>query len=166
MNLSNDPHKFLESNQYYVRQYIRDLYDKMFPTAKGYIKFLREKINIVDRRNKNGSFIYIPVEEKKYSSNGTISSINDSGKNKFPCKDDWEGLTKKEIQFYLHITEEWLKSKTKKHRRIWNYFVLGISKNNIGPRLNEETIYVIKIIEIMQKEYLELISKKYVNSFR
>ena len=45
MNPSNDTDEFLKSNQYYVRQYIRDLYDKMFPTAKGYIKFLREKIN-------------------------------------------------------------------------------------------------------------------------
>ena len=160
MNLSNDPNKFLKSNKYYVRQYIRDLYDKMFPTAKGYIKFLREKINIVDRRNKNGSFIHIPVYDKGFSSNRTMSSINDLGKNKFPCQDNWEGLTKKEIQFYLQLTEEWLKSKTKKHRRIWNYFVLGISKNNIGPRLNEDTLYVIKIIEIMQKEYLELISKR------
>ena len=160
MNLSNDPNKFLKSNKYYVRQYIRDLYDKMFPTAKGYIKFLREKINIVDRRNKSGSFIYIPVDEKRYSSNGTMRSINDSGKNKFPCHDNWEGLTKKEIQFYLQVTEKWLKSKTKKDRRIWNYFVLGISKNKIGPRLNEDTLFVIKIIETMQKEYLELISKR------
>ena len=160
MNLSNDPNKFLKSNQYYVRQHIRDLYDKMFPTAKGYIKFLREKINIIDRRDRNRSFVHIPVYDKGFSSNGTMSSINDSGKNKFPCQDSWESLTKKEIQFYLQVTEKWLKSKTKKHRRIWNYFVLGISKNNIGPRLNEDTFYVIKIIETMQKEYLELISKR------
>ena len=160
MNLSNDPNKFLKSNQYYVRQYIRDLYDKMFPTAKGYIKFLRERINIIDGRDRNRSFVHIPEYDKRFSSNGTMSSINDSGKNKFPCQDSWESLTKKEIQFYLQVTEKWLKSKTKKHRRIWNYFVLGISKNNIGPRLNEDTLYVIKIIETMQKEYLELISKR------
>ena len=160
MSLSDDHNKFLKSKQYYVRQYIRDLYDKLFPTAKGYIKFLREKINIVDRSNRNGLFIHIPVDDKGFSSNGTMSSINDSGKNKFLCQDSWEGLTKKEIQFYLQVTEKWLKSKTKKHRRIWNYFVLGISKNNIGPRLNEDTLYVIKIIETMQKEYLELISKR------
>ena len=160
MNPSNDTDEFLKSNQYYVRQYIRDLYDKMFPTAKGYIKFLRENINIIDRRYRNRSFVHISVDDKGLSSNGTISSINDSGKNKFPCQDSWEGLTKKEIQFYLQVTEKWLKSKTKKNRRIWNYFVLGISKNNIGPRLNEDTLYVIKIIETMQKEYLELISKR------
>ena len=160
MNLSNDPNKFVKANQYYVRQYIRDLYDKMFPTAKGYIKFLRERINIIDVRDRNRSFVHILEYDKGFSSNGTMSSINDSGKNKFLCQDSWEGLTKKEIQFYLQVTEKWLKSKTKKHRRIWNYFVLGISKNNIGPRLNEDTLYVIKIIETMQKEYLELISKR------
>ena len=87
----------------------------MFPTAKGYIKFLRERINIIDGRDGNRSFVHIPVYDKGFSSNGTMSSINDSGKNKFPCQDSWEGLTKKEVQFYLKVTEKWLKSKTKKN---------------------------------------------------
>ena len=32
-------------NPNYNLQFIRDLYDKMFPNAKDYIKFLREEIN-------------------------------------------------------------------------------------------------------------------------
>ena len=32
-------------NSNYDLQFIRDLYDKMFPNAKDYIKFLREEIN-------------------------------------------------------------------------------------------------------------------------
>ena len=37
----------------YNLQYIRDLYDKMFPYAKDYIKFLKEKINILDYEGHN-----------------------------------------------------------------------------------------------------------------
>ena len=36
-------------------QYIRDLYDKMFPSAKDYIKFLRERINILDNEDLNSN---------------------------------------------------------------------------------------------------------------
>ena len=39
----------------YSLQYIRDLYDKMFPSAKDYIKFLREKINTLDNEEHNTS---------------------------------------------------------------------------------------------------------------
>tara|TARA_Y100001970_G_C13755384_1_gene613064 strand:- start:124 stop:606 length:483 start_codon:yes stop_codon:yes gene_type:complete len=160
MAVSNGPYKFLKSNQYYVRQYIRDLYDKMFPTAKEYIKFLREKINTVDRRNLNGSFVQISEDNRGFSFNEAVGSIYDLDNNNFLYQDFWEGLTKKEIDFYLQITEKWLKSKTKKQRRIWNYFVLGISKNNIGPRLNEDTTYVINTIEILQEEFLQLIFER------
>ena len=37
----------------YNLQYIRDLYDKMFPSAKDYIKFLRERINTLDNEEHN-----------------------------------------------------------------------------------------------------------------
>ena len=39
----------------YNLQYIRDLYDKMFPSAKDYIKFLRERINTLDNEEHNTS---------------------------------------------------------------------------------------------------------------
>ena len=39
----------------YNLQYIRDLYDKMFPSAKDYIKFLRERINTLDNEDHNTS---------------------------------------------------------------------------------------------------------------
>ena len=36
----------------YNLQYIRDLYDKMFPSAKDYIKFLKERINTLDNEQR------------------------------------------------------------------------------------------------------------------
>ena len=49
----------------YNLQYIRDLYDKMFPSAKDYIKFLKERINTLD--NTITSFMKILQNKKKYS---------------------------------------------------------------------------------------------------
>ena len=159
MNISNDHFKYLKSNPYYVRQYIRDLYDKMFPSAKSYIKFLRERINIFDRRTIKEFSAQMPENIKGFSYNETVRFAYDLDNN-FLDKDYWRALTKKEVVSYQQLTEKWLKTKTKRKRRIWNYFVLGISKNNIGARLNEETLYVIRTIETMQKEFLQLILEK------
>ena len=159
MNISNDHFKYLKSNPHYVRQYIRDLYDKMFPSAKSYIKFLRERINIFDRGTIKGFSAQIPEDVKGFSHNETVRSAYDLDNN-FLDKDYWRALTKKEVVSYQQLTEKWLKTKTKRKRRIWNYFVLGISKNNIGPRLNEKTSYVVRTIEAMQEEFLQLISEK------
>ena len=38
-------------NSSYILQYIRDLYDKIFPNAKDYIKFLQEEINTSNNKN-------------------------------------------------------------------------------------------------------------------
>ena len=159
MNISDDHIKYLKSNPHYVRQYIRDLYDKMFPSAKSYIKFLRERINIFDRRTIKEFSAQMPENIKGFSYNETVRFAYDLDNN-FLDKDYWEALTKKEVISYQQLTEKWLKTKTKRKRRIWNYFVLGISKNNIGARLNEETLYVIRTIETMQKEFLQLILEK------
>ena len=51
----------------YNLQYIRDLYDKMFPSAKDYIKFLRERINTLDNEEHNTSSYENFNEIKKIS---------------------------------------------------------------------------------------------------
>jgi len=80
--------------------------------------------------------------------------------NSFLFTDHWKSVKKEEIIAYRQLTEQWLKSKTKKQRRIWNYFVLGISKNNIGPKLKEDSSFVISTIDGLQEEFLNLISEK------
>ena len=56
-------------NPNYNLQFIRDLYDKMFPSAKDYIKFLREEINQCHNKNSNGivnKILKSTKMEKKY----------------------------------------------------------------------------------------------------
>ena len=60
---------------------------------------------------------------------------------------------------YKDLTEQWLKTKTRRQRRIWNYFVLGVPKNSIAPRLKENTKFVTRTIKDLQKEFLDLIFK-------
>ena len=50
----------------YSLQYIRDLYDKMFPSAKDYIKFLRDRINTLDNEKQNISYYENLNEIKRY----------------------------------------------------------------------------------------------------
>ena len=145
----------------YSLQYIRDLYDKMFPSAKDYIKFLRERINTLDNEKHNVSSYedfkaikrYIPpklfyFEERLEKSHGN-----------FFKEDHWKELSPRDIILYKDLTEQWLKTKTKRQRRIWNYFVLGVPKNSIAPRLKENTGFVTRTIKTLQKDFLDLIFK-------
>ena len=145
----------------YSLQYIRDLYDKMFPSAKDYIKFLRERINTLDNEEhntssyKNFNEIKRNIPPKLFYFETRIEKSHDN----FFEKDHWEDLSSKDITLYKDLTEQWLKTKTRRQRRIWNYFVLGVPKNSIAPRLKENTNFVTKTIKTLQKEFLDLTFK-------
>ena len=145
----------------YNLQYIRDLYDKMFPGANDYIKFLRERINSFDNQKNNlGSYENL-IEIKRNISPKLFyfEERFEKSNNYFFEKDHWEDLSSSDIILYKDLTEQWLKTKTRKQRRIWNYFVLGVPKNSIAPRLKENTNFVTKTIKALQKEFLDLIHK-------
>ena len=142
-------------------QYIRDLYDKMFPGANDYIKFLRERINSFDNQKNNlGSYENL-IEIKRNISPKLFyfEERFEKSNNYFFEKDHWEDLSSSDIILYKDLTEQWLKTKTRKQRRIWNYFVLGVPKNSIAPRLKENTNFVTRTIKTLQKEFLDLIFK-------
>jgi hypothetical protein len=145
----------------YNLQYIRDLYDKMFPSAKDYIKFLRERINTLDNEDHNTSSyenfneIKRNIPPKLFYFEERIEKSHDN----FFEEDHWEDLSPKDIALYKDLTEHWLKTKTRRQRRIWNYFVLGVPKNSIAPRLKENTKFVTETIKTLQKEFLYLIFK-------
>tara|TARA_Y100000022_G_C13095931_1_gene304535 strand:+ start:13 stop:486 length:474 start_codon:yes stop_codon:yes gene_type:complete len=145
----------------YNLQSIRDLYDKMFPSAKDYIKFLRERINTLDNEDHNTSS-YENFNEIKRNIPSKLfyfeERVEKSHENFFE-EDHWEDLSPKDITLYKDLTEHWLKTKTRRQRRIWNYFVLGVPKNSIAPRLKENTNFVTRTIKTLQKEFLDLIIK-------
>ena len=142
-------------------QYIRDLYDKMFPSAKDYIKFLRERINTLDNEEhntssyKNFNEIKRNIPPKLFYFEERIEKNHDN----FFEKDHWEDLSPKDITLYKDLTEQWLKTKTRRQRRIWNYYVLGVPKSSIAPRLKENTNFVTRTIKTLQKDFLDLIFK-------
>ncbi|MFL3005424.1 MAG: hypothetical protein ACJZ1R_04580 [Candidatus Neomarinimicrobiota bacterium] len=142
-------------------QYIRDLYDKMFPSAKDYIKFLRERINTLDNEEHNMSSYEYLNEIKRYISPKLFYSEErlEKSHDNFFEKDYWKDLSQKDIVLYKDLTEQWLKTKTRRQRRIWNYFVLGVPKNSIAPRLKENTIFVTRTLKTLEKEFLDLILK-------
>ena len=133
----------------------------MFPSAKDYIKFLRERINTLDNEDHNTSSyensneIKRNIPPKLFYFEERIEKSHDN----FHEEDHWEDLSPKDITLYKDLTEYWLKTKTKRQRRIWNYFVLGVPKNSIAPRLRENTNFVTRTIKTLQKEFLDLIFK-------
>ena len=145
----------------YNLQYIRDLYDKMFPSAKDYIKFLRERINTLDNEDQNTNSyenfneIKRNIPPKLFYFEERIEKSHDN----FHEQDHREDLSPIDITLYKDLTEHWLKTKTRRQRRIWNYFVLGVPKNSIAPRLKENTNFVTRTIKTLQKEFLDLIFK-------
>ena len=142
-------------------QYIRDLYDKMFPSAKDYIKFLRERINTLDHEEHNMTS-YENLNQIKRNIPLKLFYLKESlekSHDNFFKRDHWEDLSPKDINLYKNLTEQWLKTKTRRQRRIWNYFVLGVPKNSIAPRLKENTNFVARTIKTLQKEFLDLIFK-------
>ena len=114
----------------------------MFPNAKDYIKFLREELNQCNNEKSNGFFdkIVILTKKKKISlSVSNMATFNDQINS--DEKDCWEGL--KNIFYLKLLTRKWLKTKSKKQRRIWNYYVLGVPKEKIAPKLEENGTFVI-----------------------
>ena len=145
----------------YNLQYIRDLYDKMFPSAKDYIKFLRERINTLDNEDQNTNS-YENFNEIKRNIPPKIFYFEErieKSHHNFHEQDHWEDLSPSDITFYKDLTEHWLKTKTRRQRRIWNFFVLGVPKNSIALRLKENTNFVTRTIKTLQKEFLDLIFK-------
>ena len=148
-------------NSSYILQYIRDLYDKIFPSAKDYIKFLREEINTSNNKkyNSNSSKIFYERDKSSLESLSHKKKVYENNYDDCFKKDFWIGLKKKEIVWYKKLIERWLKTKTSRQRRIWNYFVLGVPKNSIAPRLKENSKFVIGTIKNLQEEFLNLILK-------
>ena len=148
-----------KKNLIYNLQYIRDLYDKMFPSAKDYIQFLKERINAIDNEEHHITSYENLNETKRYVSQKLFDFEENLEKSRedFFDRDHWKYLSQRDIKIYKDLTEHWLKTKTRRQRRIWNYFVLGVPKNSIAPRLKENTNFVAGTIKNLQKEFLDLI---------
>tara|TARA_B100000900_G_scaffold333773_1_gene294943 strand:- start:810 stop:1214 length:405 start_codon:yes stop_codon:yes gene_type:complete len=133
----------------------------MFPCAKDYIKFLRERINTLGKEEQNVNACGYFKEIKRYVPSKLFyfeENLEKSHDNFFE-EDHWKDLSPRDIILYKDITEQWLKTKTKRQRRIWNYYVLGVPKNSIAPRLKENTNFVTRTIKTLQKDFLDLILK-------
>ena len=140
-------------------QVIRDLYDKLFPFAKDYIKFLREEINTFDNENFNQNSLMISKEIDEFKFDGLLDldQVLRSNEDYLIKKDYWLGLRQEQIILAKKLIKKWLKRKTSRQRRIWNYFVLGVPKNSIAPKLNEDSDFVAETISALQEEFLKLI---------
>ena len=127
--------EYFKNNPELAKQHLRDLYDKLFPSQKDYIRFLRTMyearlsvINIgmiLEQQQHEEEFAYLK-ERKAQKFRG--KEIID---NQFANIDHWEDITTEQINFYKKVLKKLLEKKLPQHQQIWNYYILGVPKKRI-----------------------------------
>ena len=132
----------------------------MFPEAKDYIKFLREEFS----KHNNLSYTKSHVEKLKIAENDCIDYSNSIYflKTKVILLKKIIGRIYKcmRLLFLKHLQRSGLKLNRKNKGEFGIIMFLGVPKNKIAPRLNEDRDLVLKTINDLQKEFLNEILKK------
>jgi len=151
--------EWAKKNPESIRQHIRDLYDKIFPTAQEYIKFLRNGW----QSQKSILDIGMILKDQKHKEeitywNERANTLEEDIKNdRFGEKDRWEGITAKQQNQYKKLIEQWLNTKTNRQRTIWNYYILGVPKKRIVTLMKKDSKYIQVTINKLQTDFLKKI---------
>ena len=144
---------FLEQNPNKTKIWIRDLYHKVFPTKEQYIQFIRKNHIMLQSLNKSEKVIDIEHIKRKTSTKFILSNLNDkdhiSDEGNFWM--DIPSLDRKKLELFL---EEWFINKSKKDRKLWNYYILGISEGKIAILLNDNFYSTKEKILKLKKDFL------------
>lgn len=142
--------QFLEQNPNKTKIWIRDLYHKVFPTKEQYIQFIRKHHSVLQGFKKSDKIKDIdPIKSKKFIPR------NLNGKDHIFEEDNFwndnSSLNTKMLKLFLM---EWFINKSKKDRKLWNYYVLGISEGRIANLLNDNFYSTKEKILKLKKDFL------------
>jgi len=144
---------FLEQNPNKTKVWIRDLYHKVFPTKKKYIQFIRNHYSTLQGLNKSEKIEDIEPIKSKKSTKFIVVNLNDKD-HIFDEDNFWNdisSLSTKRLELFLI---EWFINKSKKDRKLWNYYILGISEGKIAILLNSNFYSTRKKISELKKDFL------------
>ena len=144
---------FLEQNPNKTKIWIRDLYHKVFPTKEQYIQFIRKHHSTLQSLNKSEKIKNIEPIKSKTSTDLIVSNLNDKD-HIFNGDNFWNyisSLDTKRLELFLM---EWFINKSKKDRKLWNYYILGISEGRIATLLNHNFYSTRKKILELKKDFL------------
>ena len=144
---------FLEQNPNKTKIWIRDLYHKVFPTKEQYIQFIRKHHSTLQSLNKSEKIKDIEPIKRKTSTEFIVSNLNDKD-HIFDEDNFWNdisSLNTKRLELFL---VEWFINKSKKDRKLWNYYILGISEGRIAVLLNDNFYSTKEKILKLKKDFL------------
>ena len=144
---------FLERNPNKSKIWIRDLYHKVFPSKEKYIQFIRKHHSTLQNINKSEKNKYIELIKRKTSTKFIVSNLNDKDHifDKDNFWNDISSLDTKRLELFLM---EWFINKSKKDRKLWNYYILGISEGRIAILLNDNFYSTRKKVLELKKDFL------------
>ena len=144
---------FLEQNPNKTKIWIRDLYHKVFPTKEQYIQFIRKHHSMLQSLNKSEKIKDFEPFKSKTSTEFIVSNLNDKD-HIFNVDNFWNDISSsntKRLEMFLMV---WFINKSKKDRKLWNYYILGISEGRIAILLNDNFYSTNEKILKLKKDFL------------
>ena len=129
------------------------MYHKVFPTKEQYIQFIRKHHSTLQSLNKSEKIKDIEPIKSKTSTEFIVGNLNDKD-HIFNEDNFWNyisSLDTKRLELFLM---EWFIKKSKKDRKLWNYYILGISEGRIATLLNNNIYSTRKKILELKKDFL------------
>ena len=145
--------QFLEQNPNKTKIWIRDLYHKVFPTKEQYIRFIRKHHSMLQSQNKSEKIKDIEPIKRKESTKFIVNNLNDKD-HIFNEDIFWNDISSPDTKRLELFLMEWFINKSKKDRKLWNYYILGISEGRIAFLLNDNFYSTRKKILELKKDFL------------
>ena len=144
---------FLEQNPNKTKIWIRDLYHKIFPTKEQYIQFIKKHHIMLQSLNKSEKIKAIEPIKSKTSTKFILSNLKDKDHifDEYNFWNNISSLNTKRLELFLM---EWFSNKSKKDRKLWNYYILGISEGRIAILLNDNFHSTKESILKLKKDFL------------
>ena len=145
--------QFLEQNPNKTKVWIRDLYHKVFPTKEQYIRFIRKHHSMLQSLKRSEKIKDIEPIKSRIPTRFTMRNLNNNN-HIFEEDNFWNGISSLNAKMLKLFLMEWFIKKSKKDRKLWNYYILGISEGRIAILLNDNFHSTRKKILELKKDFL------------
>ena len=146
--------QFLEHNPNKTKIWIRDLYHQVFPTREEYIRFIRKHHSTLQSLNKPYTIKDFESIQRETSAKFIMMNLND--KNHIFEEDNfWNDTSLVNTKVFKLFLMEWFINKSKKDRKLWNYYILGLSEGRIAYLMNDSFYSTKEKVLKLKKDFLK-----------
>ena len=142
-----------EQNPNKTKIWIRDLYHKVFPTKEQYIRFIRKHHSMLQSLKKSDNIKNIEPMKSQIPTRFIMTNLNNNNL-RFEKDNFWNGISSLNAKMLKLFLMEWFIKKPKNDRKLWNYYILGISEGKIAFLLNDNFYSTRKKILELKKDFL------------